>query len=634
MSVYSLNSTGARVSQIATAFNSTITTTTQNLTLTLNVANLTSGRYEIYGESADDHNPLYGKAKHELVNGIEQDDKNLKLKFDKGDIDVYSPDTLSYKVYDQDNKYRIEYEFTKYNNNIIILKNAQDWKYRNTYHKAHLVNSKLNKYFDLDTDDFTIKSVKEKNGDWEITLDTKELKVKTNSIGDLNFVTSSWYFNVTDGFTFYAKDVITNISISNFTVTIYNSTGTLQEKSTTVGNLTFNITSGIYSFNMSDEDYVTNQTFNYTFTGNSSTTVYLAAANSLYFIVYDEQTNTLITDRNVTIDVINYENVSYTYKTDTGYSFQSGFAAGDYEINYKATNYTARSYYTTVSGGDTQSIELFLLTDTDSTHSYKNLYVIDESATPLFNATVKMQRYYITENAWQTVEMTKTNDQGQGFVFTELYDVSYRFVVDYAGSTVKTTAQSKLDTRDLYIAVSLLTDGIGSYDEVNGVTTSIVYDNSTKMWTYNFDANSVTIDQVRLVIKENDNITESIIHNATSTAQSGALTFNMTGYSYGDGTYYAYGYVTTSSDSRQYLVEVDSISFDELYLNYGLNGLYLSLLIIGTFAFAGLYNPTVAISFALFGLLIVTAAGLMYLAPAMLMSLFITGFIFIISMKT
>ena len=43
--------------------------------------------------------------------------------------------------------------------------------------------------------------------------------------------------------------------------------------------------------------------------------MYLFAANSLYLFIYDEQNNTLIDDRNVSIDVINYENVSNSYTT-------------------------------------------------------------------------------------------------------------------------------------------------------------------------------------------------------------------------------------------------------------------------------------------------------------------------------
>ena len=635
VTIYGLDGTGTRNRTEATLYNNSVTLDNANITLGIDVQNFSIGRYEIQVSSADDHNPLENDKKHEKAKDIVIDARNLKLKFKVGEVGIYSEDVDEYNVFDEDNKYRVEYNFKKYQDNVIILKDADEWVYRDSEHKAHLSNPKLNKYFDLDSDEITIKSMRIINNEWVITLDTTTKKVKTHSISDLNYVQLSWYFNVTSGYTFYAQDHYTLAYILPFTVTVYNTSGTIQQQSTTTGNMTFNISSGSYATNITSAGYATNQTSNITFTAGGSFTYDMILSNSLLLFIYDEQTNELIDDRNVTIDVINYANTSSTYTTDTGSTFQSNFSAGAYEINYKADNYTARSYYTTVAGSDTQTISLYLLTNTDTTHAYKNIAVLDESASSLSNATVKMQRYYVNDSQWNTVEMSKTNDEGQGFLFTELYDVSYRFVIEYNGVTKKTTSPTKLDTRDLFFSINLLSVGLDSYYEVAGVDTTLSYSNTTKVWTYDFNAVTVAnYDSSRFIIKQISETTETVISNQTTASQSGAITFNLTSYTGSDDTFFAYGYVTTSNDNKEYLVEIGSIKFDDDYLNYGLTGLYLSLLIIGTMAFAGLFNPTVAIMLALFGLLITTMTGLLYLTTSWVIGIIIVGIIFILNIKT
>ena len=430
-----------------------------------------------------------------------------------------------------------------------------------------------------------------------------------------------YHYNIT------AVDNITTSAINNFSI-IFNDT-TL----TTTDGLIHRVTdNALENFTINTTNYAQiNVTEHDT---NISINIGLVPTNSLLIYIYDEQTGELINTTNVTIDVINYANVSNSYTTDTGSTFQSNFAAGNYEINYKAANYTPRSYYTTIVGSDTQTINLYSLSDLDITHQYKNLEVLDESATSLSNATVKMQRYYLSDSEWKTVEMTKTNDEGKSFVFAELYDVPYRFVIDYQGSTRKTTTQSKLDTRDLFFSIDLITSGLDSFYEVQGVTTSLDYSNTTKIWTYNYNAVTVDISQARFVVQEQTTTDTTILLNSTSVADSGAFTVNLTDYEDNDATYYAYGYVTTSEDSVEHLVEVGSISLDETYLSYGLNGLLLSLLIIGTLAMIGLYNPAVSIALALFGVLLTTMSGLMYLNPTWVVGIIIVGIIYIANLKT
>jgi hypothetical protein len=611
-------------------------------------AYLRNGRYIVKGEAWDSHT-----AKNIEDYAIDYITDGTKTGFKVDDsIEITSPDADVIELTKNNDRYNFDVVLKEPTDEIIFnLKSNSELTYLpNSEYLGHFVDFDNKKWIDFENPNTeSVTYTKISDNEYQINVHMKPQKVGVelginepitfNSIGDLNEIRKYWYFNVSNPQVFRAKDLISNVSIQNITVKVYTYPNTLiQQKSTTNYNVSFNITDGTYYVNITGNaggvNYNTNVTANFTFSEGNNKLVYLSLANSLYLLIYDEQTNELINDRNVTIDVINYQNVSNRYTTDTGSTFKSEFAAGYYEINYKASNYTARSYYTTIAGGDTQTITLYLLTNLDSTHSYKLLEVIDESASPLPNSTVKMQRYFIDENAWKTVEMTKTNDEGKGFVFAELYDATYRFVIDYGGITRKTTTETKLDTRDLFLSINLLDSGLDSYFAVADVTATLDYSNNTKVWTYNFNALTVSeVDDARFLVTQKTPTVETVICNTTLVASSGGIACNLTSVWEDDGEFYGHGFVTTD-DGREHLLFIESIKTAQEYLNYGLNGVLMSMMIIGTLAFLGLFNPAIAVGLALVGLVITTMTGLLYLSTSWVIGIIVVGLIFIFTMRT
>ena len=631
--IYILNSTGARLSVINNTFLTNITsltTTTVKINFTNNINGLNFSRYEWVSTVWDSHtsNQIQPYKTDKLVDGYMINDK----------IKITSPDLIDMNLIKQKDRYSFDMEFNKAQPEI-YLESTEDLTFiQNSQYKGHFVDFNNKKWIDFQEElNGEVVIFKINNKKYKIVpQDNYKKNFKFKSIGDLNTVKKSYYFNVTKGYSIYAKDSVANTTLTNYTIELYNTTGSLiQNKSTTNGNLTFNITSGTYIGNVSANLYITNSTGNTIFTSGGSKTVYLVAANSLYLFIYDEQTNTLITDRNVTLDVINYENVSSSYTTNTGSTFQSGFAAGDYEINYKADNYTARSYYTTITGSDTQTIKLYSLLDTDTTHQYLNYDIVDESASPLPNATLKMQRYYITDGVWRTVEMSISNDIGQGFIFSELYDVTYRFIIEYPmGTTKKISSKFKLDTRDLFFSISLLDVGLTNYYSSGDVATTLVYSNTSKVWTYSYNAASLnTVTQGRFLVTKVDPNLITTVCNTTVSSNSGGMTCNLTSYSNEDSTFMGQGFVTFTADNLEYFVKGASLKIKEEHLTYGFNGIYLSMIIVGTMAFIGLFSPIISIIMALFGLVISNAIGILYLNPTWLISIIIVGLVYIYSMR-
>ena len=399
----------------------------------INVTNLLSSlppaftKYFIFSQAWDEHTGLL-LDKDFVIEDISTLDK-AGVKIDNA-IELKSLSAESITLEKSFDRYTFDFALKEPTEHIEFdLKSTGNLTYLpKSEYLGHFIDFENKKWIDFVTPNAeSIDVTKISDYEYKVIVNMKPLKFVTleeqkeltfESIGTLNYVNSYVYFNISNSSTIKARDRITNNSIQNITVKVYTYPNTLiQTKSTTNYNISLNITGGTYYLNISGNaggaDYITNITANHTFTLNDVYETYLTLSNSLYFTVYNEQTNTLITDRNVTIDVINYANESNSYTTATGVSFLSGFPAGEYEINYKATNFTPRSYYTTISGSDTQQIRLYLLSNLDSTHQYLNYDIVDDSAVGLVNSTISMQRYFISDSSWKTVEMSKSKDDGE-----------------------------------------------------------------------------------------------------------------------------------------------------------------------------------------------------------------------------
>jgi hypothetical protein len=625
-----------------------------NVTMAMSSIPRAYSKFHIYSQAWDAHTAV-------LIDDYQLDyiSDGLKtgVRIENG-LEITSPDADSIELIKEFDRYSFNVDLKAPTDDIQFnLKSNGNLTYlSNSPYLGHFIDWDRKKWIDFETENAeSVSLVKVSDKEYQVTVHMKNTKdilpveleqpadvITFHSIGDLNYVQSYIYFNVTNGSTVRAKDRLSGLNIQNITVKVYTYPNTLvQTKSTTNYNVTFNITGGTYYINISGtvggQRYVTNVTANKTFSANMLYTTYLTLSNSLYLFIFDEVANKLITDRTVTIDVINYLNESNTYTTTTGSTFQYGFTAGFYELNYRATNYTPRSYYTSIQGGDTQTLYLYLLNDTEieASHQYVNYDSVDESAAPLPNSTIKMQRYMVSNSTWRTVEMSIANDQGQGFLFADLYDATYRFIVEYPFGTTRTiSAQFKLDGRDLFFSSSLLDIGLTNYYESGDVATTITFSNATKIWTYSFNgASAEDVSAGRFLVTKLTTNARTTICNTTVSASSGGMTCNLTAYATDDSTFFAQGFVTFASDDTEYLVEATSMTITKNFLRYGLNGLYLSFIAVGTMAFIGIFSPVGAIIMAILGLIITTMMGLLYMSYTLLAGIIIVGLIYVYNMR-
>jgi len=623
-----LNSTGQA---IFSHFNDSINfTTPYNYYKAFDLNNNATGQYTYIKSVADDH----------TKDKIHPDDYHVNYidnGFDIDDLQVYGDTITSSLVYDdevqQDRfKFKIKFEEDALEHSFYLEDSGSVIYLPNSAYMGHFILMKNLRWLDLMSPDVkSVDVVDLGNNRFYITCHLTHAmdKVEFESIGDLNYVEEISQFNISDSFYLYAIDSVAATSISDFTVQVKNTTGTLLQTLTSSGGVAvFNQTSGEYNFTYSATNYISSSVL-LNVTGGGTHTQSMTSGNSLYLFVYDEDTDLLIDWKNVTIEVVNYENASTRYNTSTGSAFVSGFAEGDYEIRYYADDYAQRLYFTSITGSDTQNISLFLLNESIGT--IKLIEVVDQNDEKIGNVTISMLRHFIDCNCFEVVEMAKSSEQGNTFMFTELYTASYKYYLSYAGVNRLMTDTFRLDTRTLYFKIDLQTSGLTNYWETFGVSTAIAVNQTTNIWDYSWTNAKSGVTQANLVVKRVDIYGETIISNQSQSSSSGSLSFNQTAYEDLAGEFIGEGYVTIGGEDT--LLERISFAYKSAHETYGLSGVLLTLIILGVVASIGFYNPSVSIGMLIVGMVITSTMGFLAISVVWLIGTVIAGLVMIMSIE-
>lgn len=596
-SLFYLNSDGSINLTLNNTYADGITTTTYNITIIQNMAGLDNGRYEFRYDAYDGHT-----AKTILPYDFEEITDGFLIE---DSISITSPEYKKFEFKKQKDRYTFDFKFK--NDYPKIYVSCDDLRIVNDEYEAHLICWSDKKWIDFEEISGVHSTVT------RLTPNTVMIEPQApgktdfsfNSIGDLNENHKSYYFNVTDGFTVYAQDAITSTDIDTFTTEVWQGGALTDNKSTITGNITFNFT-GIYNLTTYSSDYATNITNDVSFTVNGSTTIHLFATNSLYLFIYDEIKDTLIDDRIVYLDIINYDNSSARYNTSTGTTFVSGFAPGNYEIRYFTDGYNTRSYYTTIVGSDTQSIELFSLNSSEAT--YTNFIIEDETGNTLEGMTLKGYRHFIDCNCFKVIEMDKSTFNGLATLSLQQQEARYKFIVtDTDGTTIYSSTSDegyKITGTSYTLTATVLGDTTQSYFGTSGLYTNLSWNNNTKSFYYTINDNSGLVDQFCVFVDQYD-LTQSegkiqICSNCINST-TGTAICNVTAYADNGREMISRGWIHTNTQYSDYYTDVISVITNlESVIVFGKLGVFLGFIMILTSFFAGLVIAGVGGAFIFF----------------------------------
>jgi len=275
--------------------------------------------------------------------------------------------------------------------------------------------------------------------------------------------------------------------------------------------------------------------------------------NELYnFTIVDEEEQTLLP--NVTIEtalnfydaqrsqiIFNYSNqfegvnplricLSRNLTNDSSYSV-------DVIVRYENSDH-ANEYYNIVNStlnneSESNKITLYDLNLSDSTEF--QLTFTGSDFLPVEDALVYVDRQYISENTFKTVELPKTDFNGQTILHLVRNDVIYNIRIVKDGEVLGnfetlTAFCDDFTIGDCNIELNAFdsVEAVYNYDESLGIIfTSPTYNETSNKVTFNFVTEGGEAKTVKLEVSRNDIFGNRSICNSTLTSSGGTLTCNI-----------------------------------------------------------------------------------------------------------
>jgi len=412
-----------------------------------------------------------------------------------------------------------------------------------------------------------------------------------------------------------AKNLLDNTTINNFSLTVthiedndtftYNTTNGFIEVPTSNGNFNFTIDAPGYSTN--------NNSIIFNVTSDINHTFYLYTTNSLNITFKDADTNSLLTNKTITIQFIG--TTAQTNTTNTSTLYVDLLSPDDYTLLYDSPGYRQGKYIISVTNRSYQSLTLYLRNETGT--QLILVTVNDRFGNPVEGAQVTVQRW--ANDAWKTEQIIQTDFQGRTEAYYVLSTVFYNHVINlnginYFGAINEDDDKKLIYAEDVASGLSFTINILGeneyvTYQETYDVSTSLTFTNTSNItgrFRYSWDDEAnIDVTARLLVRKAND---QTIICDETTTSESGITfcTFNNTGTPI---VYTAQGFI----DGTQ--KEAYTVRFgveDSGTPNWAGTGYLFTFIILILLIFAFISVPDLALWISFIGIGILTYIGVIF----------------------
>ncbi len=283
----------------------------------------------------------------------------------------------------------------------------------------------------------------------------------------------------------------------------------------------------------------------------------------------------------------------------------------EYNDVINSSVYNTRNYYfqNSIVNNLTQHIPLFLLGVDDSTTFI--LKVQDTNLLPIPNALINIQRFNVGTGNFTTVQIARTDDNGQTVGFFKTETVDYRFIITKNGKTLLTTGIQKVVPESApFTLIFTVGEDEGApwlrFEDLPDLTKTLVFNRSTSIVAFTYVDSSGSFSNARLLVRlQNLSGVGTTICDVNSSLTSAILncdTGNVTG------TYTASGFITRGSDI--FLVEQITFSIQSFSSTAGLLGVLLAWFIVLISAFAFKFNEIAGIVLMNLAVIMVNLIGL------------------------
>ena len=305
----------------------------------------------------------------------------------------------------------------------------------------------------------------------------------------------------------------------------------------------------------------------------------------LNFSIYDENALTLLT-ANVS-GTIEFAGYNYTFNYYDVNKFSVCADVGSYSdsidayIQFKQAvqeRYYIENYK--INASVTRLVNMYNFDD-DTGLSELNAITYNYYYAPYVGLIGKLQRFYAGENVWRTVQIDKTDDDGQLLFWIYQNTHDYKIIWEEDGAELDRTTSLKFicDTAT-ECEDSFVVEEADDADNYLGMGYSGVFNNNTGIYTFTWTDSNSLVSSVKLLVQKPVHDGYIDICDSTLSSSSGSIVCNVSGY---DGIIQVRAIRTASPDDPFYyeVLEIVSNTLAQVLSGEGLSstGNFLSLLI-------------------------------------------------------
>lgn len=435
----------------------------------------------------------------------------------------------------------------------------------------------------------------------------------------------------------------TKITVSIETAGIYNTTTVANPVGSPIYAFNFKGISGggDYLYNLYIDDIVFERRIEVTTSLSNCSN----GTRSVDFVIQDEVNNLNLS--NSTMDIAlqawsfnpnQYNNFSFAFRGAHNYSLCIPSSTDSYFvdaiISYTSNGYVTRSYYlNNYSLTSTVSlVNLYLLSLSNSSNVIVNVF--DGLGDPFAGIYVKSLRYFPETNSFKTVEISRTDAQGQSLNHLVAFDVWYQFVVQNKKEVFLITETNKVVVTPITLYINTRGSSLSTMQKVNNIANIIQYNNVTGTFTFTYsDLSNIVrtgcLEVVELVAGHNDVVCNNCVASTSATIICTLPNVNKTS------SYVATGRIdTNTANSYGDIAQIFIRTGQQVWQSFRGTGNMATLMISGTSFFIGIFNPAVGIIFLLVGLFFSILMGWFTMVPENLILLGAIAVIILVRLKT
>ena len=301
----------------------------------------------------------------------------------------------------------------------------------------------------------------------------------------------------------------------------------------------------------------------------------------------------------------------------------ANYTITDSVIQYWNDDHSARNYYliNALINNITNEIDLYLFPTVNATQIIIN--IADAAGAAVSDAITTIQRYYIDEDTYRTVAMTRTDYNGRSATYLKQNDVWYKIIVQKDGLIRRTIDRMIITETTLNIPYVDEGEGQEFYTYYNNIAATCTANTSIVVCTATDTTGASQKFQLDVYRIGYNNVGRVLTCTDTETSTSATLSCPVSN----NNSYYTLSVI--GSHYRLYDGYINTPT-----ATYGVNGVILGAGVVMTMVGIGAFNPVAAIGLGLVGLVLAVLTDIVVMKAAALISLILVGIILIVKMRS